>query len=75
MAFLSICGGTPLKGEVVNSGAKNGALPILTACVLVEGTCAIHNCPDIADVSTTLEILTSIGCRVQRNGTDVRVDA
>lgn len=75
MAFLSICGGTPLKGEVVNSGAKNGALPILSACVLVEGTCVIHNCPDIADVRTTLEILSSLGCRVQCQGTSVTVDA
>lgn len=75
MAFLSICGGTRLHGEVVNSGAKNGALPILAACVLVEGTCVLHNCPDIADVKTTLQILSSLGCRVQRQGTSVSVDA
>jgi len=75
MAFLSICGGTRLHGEVVNSGAKNGALPILSACVLVEGTCLIHNCPDIADVRTTLQILSCLGCRIQRQGTSVSVDA
>lgn len=75
MAFLSIRGGTCLKGEVVNSGAKNGALPVLAACLLVQGRCVIRNCPDIADVRTTLEILTSLGCRVQRQGLAVSVDA
>ena len=75
MAFLSIRGGMRLKGEVVNSGAKNGALPILAACVLVEGTCVIHNCPDIADVTTTIDIISALGCRVQRQGQSVTVDA
>ncbi len=75
MAFLSIHGGGALRGEVVNSGAKNAALPILAACVLVKGTSVIHNCPDISDVAVAVEILEALGCTVRREDDRVIVDA
>ena len=49
MEKLIIKGGTPLKGTVRISGAKNAAVAILPATVLVKGKCRIENLPDISD--------------------------
>ena len=43
-------GGNPLKGEVTISGAKNAAVAILPAALLINGTCTINNLPNISDV-------------------------
>jgi len=70
-----ICGGTPLKGEVTISGAKNAAVAILSATVLAEGVCTIENVPDIRDVFTTLKILSELGAKVRYiNKTTVEID-
>ena len=50
-------------------------LPILAATLLAPGTSVIHNCPDLTDVSATLDILSRLGCRVNRTGDTVAVDA
>ena len=47
---LVITGGTPLKGEVTISGAKNAAVAILPATLLINGICTIDNLPNISDV-------------------------
>ena len=52
-----IHGGRPLSGTVTISGAKNAAVAILPAAILVEGTCRIENLPNISDVNLLLEIL------------------
>lgn len=75
MQVLSAAGGLELRGTVRIHGAKNSVLPILAASVLCEQPCVIHNCPDISDVETALEILSALGCRWQRAGNTLRVDS
>ena len=65
MARYDIIGGTPLQGEVTISGAKNAAVAILPAAVLVEGKCRIENVPDISDVRILLSILRDMGVTVE----------
>lgn len=66
MTQYVIQGGTPLKGVVTISGAKNAAVAILPATLLVKGTCRIENVPDISDVRLLLEILDSMGAVIRR---------
>ncbi len=61
-----ICGEKSLHGVVDISGAKNAVVAILPATVLANGICRIENMPNIADVSTALEILDSLGANVRR---------
>ena len=61
MAKYVIVGGAPLNGEITVSGAKNAALAILPAALLVEGKCRVENVPDISDVRVLLDILADIG--------------
>ena len=75
MCEYRITGGRPLAGQLTVQGAKNSVLPILAATVLANGESVIQNCPDLSDVSATLEILRLLGCRVKREGNTVRVDA
>ena len=67
MEKLVIAGGTPLKGEVTISGAKNAAVAILPAALLINGTCTINNLPDISDVKIYCEILEALGAKIQWN--------
>ncbi|MCD8161121.1 MAG: UDP-N-acetylglucosamine 1-carboxyvinyltransferase [Clostridiales bacterium] len=60
-----IHGGKPLVGEVVISGAKNAAVAILPAALLVNGVCRIENVPQISDVTLVLEILQELGAEVR----------
>lgn len=75
MEIFKINGQKSLSGDVMLHGAKNSALPILCAALLVKGESIIHNCPDLSDVKTTLKILEDLGCRVTRNGDTVIIDA
>ena len=61
MIRYDIVGGKPLNGEVTISGAKNAAVAILPAAVLVEGKCRVENVPDISDVRILLDILADMG--------------
>ncbi len=74
MERLSIKGGSQLNGEISLHGAKNSVLPILSACVLVDGVSVIHNCPDLSDVRVTLNILRYLGADVKREGSTLIVD-
>ncbi|NLD86811.1 MAG: UDP-N-acetylglucosamine 1-carboxyvinyltransferase [Clostridiales bacterium] len=60
-----INGGKPLYGNVSVSGAKNAALAIVSAAVLVDGTCVIENIPKIRDVAVHLNILRRLGASVK----------
>ena len=62
---LFIDGGVPLTGEVCSSGAKNAALPILAASILVKGTYYIENIPSLLDVSIMLKMLNALGVRAE----------
>ena len=59
-----INGGTALHGEVEISGAKNAAVAIIPAALLVEGTCRIENIPQISDTDMLLTILAELGAKV-----------
>ena len=67
MEKLVITGKTPLKGEVVISGAKNAAVAIIPATLLINGTCTIENLPNISDVRLYCNILTEIGAKITWN--------
>ncbi|MDO5153124.1 MAG: UDP-N-acetylglucosamine 1-carboxyvinyltransferase [Eubacteriales bacterium] len=64
MARYEINGGTPLNGTVTISGAKNAAVAILPAALLVSGKCRIENVPDISDVRILLSILDHMGAKI-----------
>ena len=59
-------GGHSLHGDVNISGAKNAAVAILPATLLVDGKCHIENVPDISDVRLLLEILSEMGASIRR---------
>ena len=67
MAKYEIIGGTPLQGSVTVSGAKNAAVAILPASLLVCGKCRVENVPDISDVRILLHILQDMGAVVTRD--------
>src|ERR671924_1416672 len=69
-------GGRPLHGRVRAAGNKNGALPILAACVLTGEPVTLTNLPRIRDVETMVELLADLGADVEWTGrNDVRVHA
>ena len=68
MEKLVIKGGTPLNGEVTISGAKNAAVAILPATLLINGVCKIENVPNISDVKISCEILEKLGAKITWEG-------
>ena len=60
-----IRGGRELFGEVTVSGAKNAAVAIIPAALLVDGVCRIENIPQISDVTLFFSILEELGARVR----------
>src|SRR5262245_14400914 len=76
MQSFVIEGGRPLSGTVRASGNKNGALPILAACVLATDEVRLSNVPRIRDVETMVELLADLGADVDWTGpNEVRIDA
>jgi UDP-N-acetylglucosamine 1-carboxyvinyltransferase len=73
MENFVIEGGVPLEGTVSISGAKNAALPIMTAALLGDGVSVFHNVPDLHDIATLGALLSHLGCGVQRDGPEHRV--
>ena len=65
MATYVINGGRPLEGSVTINGAKNAAVAILPAAILVSGKCRVENVPDISDVRILLDILKDMGALVE----------
>ncbi len=75
MITYVIEGGTPLDGEVTISGAKNAAVAIIPATLMVKGVCRIENIPQISDVSVMLNVLKSMGASIQTvNGHTYDID-
>ena len=58
-------GGRPLYGEVTISGAKNAAVAIIPAALMVDGVCRIENIPQISDVTLFFSILDELGAKVR----------
>jgi UDP-N-acetylglucosamine 1-carboxyvinyltransferase len=68
MEAFVIEGGRPLNGRVRAAGNKNGALPIVAACLLTEEPVTLTNVPRIRDVETMVEILADIGADAEWAG-------
>lgn len=76
MEKFVIKGGNPLSGEISIGGAKNAAIAIIPAAVLVKGVCRLENMPKIRDVTIQLEILRNMGAQVRLvNDTTVEIDS
>ena len=65
MTKYIVQGGKPLFGEVEISGAKNAAVAIIPAALLVDGVCRIENIPQISDVTMSLKILENLGANIR----------
>ena len=75
MTKYQIRGGNRLHGEIEISGAKNAAVAIIPAALMVDGVCRIENIPQISDVTLILQILQELGAEVKTiNRTTVDVD-
>jgi len=61
-----IKGGNPLVGEVEIGGAKNAALPIISAAIMTDETVTLENLPDVNDINVLLEAIGNIGAQVER---------
>ena len=64
MEKLVVTGGTPLKGEVSIVGAKNSAVAILPATLLLKGICTLENVPNISDINIICDILKNLGAQI-----------
>ena len=62
---FKIIGGNPLNGEVLISGAKNAALPILMSSLLSTTAIVFHNVPRLNDILTTVKLLTQLGAKIK----------
>jgi UDP-N-acetylglucosamine 1-carboxyvinyltransferase len=65
---IVIRGGTPLRGRVEISGAKNAALPLMVAALLTDGPCELANVPALRDIQTISTLLQGLGVQVQELG-------
>ena len=76
MQKFVIHGGRRLEGDITVQGAKNSALPILSAAMLCTGESILENCPELSDVYAACQILTSAGChcRMQNHTVSVQAD-
>ena len=63
--MMKINGGIPLSGTIKTQGAKNAALPVMAACLLLKGgTLTLDNVPDLYDINTMLELIRALGVNV-----------
>ncbi|MBQ4516610.1 MAG: UDP-N-acetylglucosamine 1-carboxyvinyltransferase [Clostridia bacterium] len=65
MDKIVVCGGKKLHGEVNISGAKNAAVAIIPAAILVDGVCIIENVPNIRDVHVIVGIMEHMGAKIE----------
>lgn len=68
MDRMRIIGGVPLVGKIPISGAKNAALPLMTACLLTEDALTLSNLPHVADITTMAGLLAEMGVDISMNG-------
>mgnify|MGYP001765587044 FL=1 len=75
MDKIIIQGGKALHGDVLISGAKNAALPVMAAALLTEGTNTFHNIPDLMDIKTIKKLLRNLGAQIEGEQTlQINVD-
>lgn len=75
MSYLVINGGKKLHGEIVNQSAKNSAEALLCASVMIKGQVTLTAVPQIEGVKRILELLSSIGVKIEHSGTTIHLDA
>ncbi len=66
MEKIVIFGGRKLKGDVIISGAKNAALPILIATLLSDEKCTLYNVPSLEDIRTIVDVLQALGMKIKK---------
>jgi len=66
MNSFEIIGGKQLKGEIIPQGAKNEALQVISAVLLTSEKVSIHNIPDIQDVNKLIDLLKTLGVKIQK---------
>ncbi len=72
--MLKIVGGTPLKGKIKTQGAKNAALPVMAASLLLRNaTLSLENVPNLKDISTMADLLRVLGTDVSSDGHSVSI--
>lgn len=75
MSYLVINGGKKLKGAIASQPAKNAALYVLYACLMIKGKSVLRDIPKIEEVYRTVELLKSIGVKISWQGSELAVDA
>jgi len=75
MDKLLVHGGSTLSGSVNISGSKNASLPILAAALLTDKEVIIERVPDVSDTNYMLQILSALGCEVERYSGTVKIKA
>lgn len=73
MDSIIIEGGVPLRGDIRVSGAKNAALPLMTATLLTDAALTLSNVPRLADISTLSALLAQHGAEINRDGAAIRL--
>ncbi len=68
MAVFEVIGGHRLKGDIIPQGAKNEALQVLCAVLLTDEKVVISNVPDIVDINKLIDLLQSMGVKVEKTG-------
>lgn len=74
MEKIAITGNGPLRGEVRIAGAKNAALPIIAASLLSARPLRVSNIPGVRDIDTALQLLSLLGCKVERTDNSLVID-
>jgi UDP-N-acetylglucosamine 1-carboxyvinyltransferase len=77
MALENLCveGGQRLEGEIIISGAKNAALPLLPLALLTDQPCTATNIPDLADMHAMQRLLSPLGVSIERHEDQVQLHA
>lgn len=75
MSKLLVNGGKKIFGQIRVDGAKNAILPALSATILNSGINIIKDVPDLSDVNVMIDILKSIGCKVEKEDNNIIVDS
>ncbi|MBF0563393.1 MAG: UDP-N-acetylglucosamine 1-carboxyvinyltransferase [Alphaproteobacteria bacterium] len=68
MDRIRIVGGKPLRGTIPVVGAKNAALPLMAACLLIDDTLTLSNLPHLVDITTMANLLAQHGVELSLNG-------
>jgi UDP-N-acetylglucosamine 1-carboxyvinyltransferase len=74
MAKYKIIGQTKLQGEIGVSGAKNSALKVFPACLLLDGVSTISNVPQIEDIHRMVEIMRDLGVGIEQQGSSYTIN-